>query len=60
MLVARDLEKLKIIEAEIQKKLTRAAGYFSGQLVKKLGLRYAPEIRFYNDNTLELFKTFED
>ena len=24
------------------------------------GLRYAPEIRFFKDNTLEILKTYED
>jgi len=60
LLVNRDTERLKVVEAEIQKKLTKAAGYFAGQLVRELGLRYAPEIRFFKDNTLDLFKTYED
>ena len=41
------------LEAEIQKKLTKAVPYFRGQMCQRLGLRYAPEIRFYRDNTLE-------
>lgn len=60
ILIQRDLDKRKKVEAEIQKRLTKSSSYFSGQLVQKIGLRYAPEIRFYNDNTLELYKTFED
>ena len=60
LLVNRDVERLQVIEAEIQKKLTKAAGYFAGQLVRELGLRYAPEIRFFRDNTLELYKTYEE
>lgn len=49
-----------MIEAEIQKKLTKASGYLSGQLVKALGLRYAPELRFFKDNTLEVLKGFKE
>jgi hypothetical protein len=30
ILINRDIERLNVIEAEIQKKLTKAAGYFSG------------------------------
>ena len=30
LLVNRDIEKLRLIEAEIQKKLTKAASYFAG------------------------------
>jgi hypothetical protein len=30
LLVNRDVERLGVIEAEVQKKLTKAAGFFSG------------------------------
>ena len=40
-----------MIEAEIQKKLTKAANYFAGRLTKRLGLRYAPSLRFHLDDT---------
>ena len=41
----------QLVQAEIQKKLTKAVPYFRGQIARRLGLRYAPEIRFYRDNT---------
>jgi len=44
-----------MVEAEVQKKLTKAAKFFSGQLVRKLGLRYAPDLRFFIDNSLLQF-----
>lgn len=63
-LVSDPVEKLKEVnyqkqlelEAEIQKRLTKSVPYLRGQLVNRLGLRYAPEIRFYRDNTTELYK----
>ena len=45
--------KIDEVEAEIQKRLTKAVPYFRGQMCQKVGLRYAPEIRFYKDNTYE-------
>jgi ribosome-binding factor A len=60
VLVQRDQHRKEMIEAEIQKKLTKASGYLSGQLAKALGLRYAPELRFFKDNTLEVLKGFRD
>ena len=52
VLVNRERELIEKQEAEIQKKLTKAAGFFSGRLVRELGLRYAPDLRFHKDNTL--------
>ena len=49
-----------MIEAEIQKKLTKASGYLSGRLVKALGLRFAPELRFLQDNTIQVLKGFQE
>jgi len=48
------------IEAELQKKLTKAVPYLRGQLCKRLGLRMAPELRFYRDNTEELLEVQEE
>ena len=48
-----DYQSYQKIEAEIQKKLTKASKYISGQMCARLGLRYAPEIRFYKDNSTE-------
>ena len=55
-----DMEKKvqKGVVAEIQKKLTKAKNFFAGKLVHKLGLRFAPELRFYQDNTLDLYAEF--
>ena len=39
--------------------MTKAVPFFKGQLVKKLGLRYAPDIRFFRDNTIELVENYE-
>jgi ribosome-binding factor A len=46
-------EKQLQIEAEIQKKLTKAVPFLRGQICEKLGLRYSPELRFYRDNTVD-------
>jgi len=59
ILIKRDEERLAVIEAEVQKKLTKAAGYFSGLLVRSLGLRYAPEIRFQRDNSIQIYRNYE-
>lgn len=50
-----DQNKERFIEAELQKRLTKAVPFFRGKLCQNLGLRYAPEIRFYRDNSLEIF-----
>jgi hypothetical protein len=49
-----------VIEAELQKRLTKAVPFLRGRLTQDLGLRYAPEIRFYKDNTVEIFDQFRD
>ena len=41
-----------MIEAEVQKKLTKAAKHFAGMLTRDLGLRYAPDLRFYIDDSM--------
>ncbi|CAI2381359.1 unnamed protein product [Moneuplotes crassus] len=40
--------------AKIQEKLTKASGYFRAKICQELGLRYAPELRFYHDNSDEM------
>ena len=55
-----DSEKDQVIEAEIQKRLTKAVPFLRGKLTQNLGLRYAPEIRFYRDNSLEIFDQFRE
>ena len=54
-----DDEKLRLIEGDIQKRLTKAVPYFRGKLCQILGLRYAPEVRFYKDNTIEIINMFK-
>lgn len=54
-----DAEKERMILAEIQKKLTKAAPFFSARLTEKIGLRYAPEIRFYKDNSLQIYDQYK-
>ena len=36
--------------------MTKASKYLAGRMCQELGLRYAPEIRFYKDNTLEQYE----
>jgi hypothetical protein len=36
----RDKKRIAEFEAEIQKKLTKAASYFAGRITQTLGLRY--------------------
>jgi ribosome-binding factor A len=50
-----DSERNLVIDAEIQKRLTKAVPFLRGKLTQNLGLRYAPEIRFYRDNSLDIF-----
>ena len=45
--------------ATIQKNLTKANGFFRSKICQELGLRYAPEIRFYHDNTEEIKREAE-
>jgi ribosome-binding factor A len=49
-------KKQQEVEAEIQKKLTKAVPFFRGKMCQSLGLRYAPEIRFYKDNSLSIIR----
>jgi hypothetical protein len=42
----------------VQLKLTRARGYLAGQLVTILGLRFAPDLRFYIDQSTEKYEEF--
>ena len=49
--VDRDLEMRNRVEAEVQKKLTKASKYLAGKLTQALGLRYAPDLRFYIDDS---------
>lgn len=55
-----DVGKDRIIEAELQKRLTKAVPFLRGKLTQDLGLRYAPEIRFFRDNTLDIYDQFRD
>jgi ribosome-binding factor A len=45
-------------EKEMLDALTRAAGFFRRQLAASLDLRYAPEIRFYLDRSIEAGEHF--
>eukprot|EP00347_Sterkiella_histriomuscorum_P003403 403364431 len=54
-----DKERLRIVEAEIQKKLTKASKYLRGEICQRLGLRYAPELRFFKDNSIQIYKNIE-
>ena len=51
ILIDRDIEARRVVEAEIQKKLTKAAKFFCGKLTTSLGLRFAPDLRFHLDNS---------
>ncbi|CDW81632.1 rbfa domain containing protein [Stylonychia lemnae] len=51
-----DQEKLRITEAELQKRLTKASPFIRGRLCQILGLRYSPELRFFKDNSLEQYE----
>lgn len=55
-----DQDKDRMVEAELQKRLTKAVPFFRGKLTQNLGLRYAPEIRFYRDNTLDIYEQFRN
>ena len=55
-----DSDKDLMVEAELQKRLTRAVPFFKGKLTQNLGLRYAPEIRFFRDNSLEMYEQFRE
>eukprot|EP01022_Parablepharisma_sp_SALTPOND_P001014 TRINITY_DN105430_c0_g1_i1.p2 TRINITY_DN105430_c0_g1~~TRINITY_DN105430_c0_g1_i1.p2 ORF type:complete len:420 (+),score=55.62 TRINITY_DN105430_c0_g1_i1:771-2030(+) len=41
----------QVVLADIQRRLTKARGYLAGKLVALLGLRFAPDIRFYIDKS---------
>lgn len=49
---AVNVQKHLELEAEVQKRLTKAVPYMRSRLCQELGLRFAPEIRFYRDNTV--------
>ena len=53
-----DLRQDKI--ATIQKNLTKGVGFFRSKICQELGLRYAPEIRFYHDNSKDVRKELEE
>lgn len=55
-----DQDRDRMVEAELQKRLTRAVPFFRSKLTQNLGLRYAPEIRFFRDNTLDLYSQFRE
>ena len=40
--------------------MTKAVPFFRGKLTQNLGLRYAPEIRFFRDNSLDIFNQFRE
>ena len=58
--VDRDNEMRIRVEAEVQKKLTKASKYFAGKLTQALGLRYAPDLRFYIDDSKHQMKQMEE
>ena len=39
--------------ARIQKKLTKVVPYLRSELTHRIGLKYAPEIRFYKDDSVQ-------
>ncbi len=45
-------------EKEIRDALAHAAGYFRRQVARTVDLRYAPEIRFYIDHSIEMGEHF--
>ena len=59
ILEARDLQILNERRAEIQKRLTKSASWLAGQLTRRIGLRYAPELRFYLDTTLNQMEEYD-
>ena len=56
IILDKDFQNKQMEEAEIQKRLTKAVPFFRGKLCKALGLRYAPEIRFFVDTSLKQIK----
>ncbi len=48
----------EIDEREVKEALTHAAGYFRRQVAQNLDLRFAPEIRFYVDHSIEMGEHF--
>lgn len=51
---------MRVIEAELQKRLTKAVPHFRSKMCQLLGLRYAPEIRFFKDNSMQIFNQLKD
>lgn len=45
-------------QKEMMDALSRASGYFRRSLARSLDLRFAPEIRFYLDRSIELGERF--
>jgi len=39
--------------------LTKASSWLAGQLTRRIGLRYAPELRFYLDTTIKQMEEYE-
>ncbi len=48
----------EVNEKEIKDALAHAAGYFRRQVAQAVDLRYAPEIRFYVDHSIEMGEHF--
>lgn len=44
----------------MQKRLTKAAPWIAGELTRRIGLRYAPELRFYLDTTFKQMQEYEN
>jgi ribosome-binding factor A len=42
--------------AQVKDAFQAAAGYFQANVAKELGLQFAPRLRFYYDNTLDVFE----
>ncbi len=47
-------KSVDVDEKEIKNALAHAAGYFRRQVARTLDLRFAPEIRFYVDHSIEM------
>jgi len=56
--VASRDKSAEVNEGEIKDALAHAAGYFRRQVAQTLDLRYAPEIRFYIDHSIEMGEHF--
>jgi ribosome-binding factor A len=56
-LASRD-KSAEMNEKEIKDALAHASGYFRRQVAQTVDLRYAPEIRFYIDHSIEMGEHF--